>query len=35
MVQAHGGTIEVKSQRGKGTSFTLFLPIQPNEGDIS
>ncbi|WP_429907982.1 sensor histidine kinase [Geobacillus thermodenitrificans] len=35
IVQAHGGTIEVKSQRGKGTSFTLFLPIQPNEGDIS
>lgn len=27
IIQAHGGKIEVKSQKGKGTTFTVKLPI--------
>jgi signal transduction histidine kinase len=27
IVEAHGGRISVKSVEGKGTSFTVFLPI--------
>ncbi len=27
IAQRHGGTIEVKSKKGKGTAFTLYLPI--------
>ncbi len=31
MVQAHQGSIRVKSELGKGSSFTLFLPFVNNE----
>ena len=37
IVEAHGGTIKVKTAMGKGTTFTVSLPIkQPNRvgGDM-
>ncbi|NIV95189.1 hypothetical protein GWN42_20955, partial [candidate division KSB1 bacterium] len=32
VVDAHGGTITVDSEQGKGTTFTMELPIQPECG---
>lgn len=29
IVQKHGGRIEVESAEGKGTTFTVWLPIKP------
>jgi signal transduction histidine kinase len=28
IIDAHGGTIEVKSHRGDGTTFRIRLPVQ-------
>jgi two-component system phosphate regulon sensor histidine kinase PhoR len=32
MVTAHKGSVDVKSEPGKGSSFIVFLPFQVNEG---
>ncbi len=29
LIELHGGTIEVESKKGSGTTFTLFLPFDP------
>jgi signal transduction histidine kinase len=29
MIEAHGGKITVESEVGKGTKFTVTLPIEP------
>ncbi|MBE3142102.1 MAG: hypothetical protein IMZ53_16130 [Thermoplasmata archaeon] len=28
-IEAHGGTITVETEKGKGTTFTITLPIEP------
>jgi len=35
IIEAHGGKISVESTVGKGTTFTLIIPIEPKleEGD--
>ncbi len=32
IVEAHGGTISVESEAGRGTTFTLSFPIEPQAG---
>jgi signal transduction histidine kinase len=32
IMDQHGGRIEVKSQEGKGSTFTVFLPVAPSDG---
>ena len=35
IVTAHGGTIDVESTVGKGTTFRINLPIQPRNGEAA
>jgi len=32
IIQAHGGSISMESETGRGTSFTVTLPIKPGPG---
>jgi signal transduction histidine kinase len=29
IVEAHGGSVMVETKKGKGTTFTLVLPLKP------
>jgi PAS domain S-box-containing protein len=31
MTKAHGGALQLRSELGKGTTFTIFLPVQPSD----
>jgi signal transduction histidine kinase len=33
IVKQHGGTLGVKSAIGKGTTFTVTLPIEPKDAE--
>jgi signal transduction histidine kinase len=33
-IELHGGHITFKSQKGKGTTFSFWLPLSPNNADI-
>jgi C4-dicarboxylate-specific signal transduction histidine kinase len=35
IVKAHGGTIDIKSQVGQGTTVQIFLPIDAKSGELS
>jgi PAS domain S-box-containing protein len=35
VVDAHGGVITVNSEQGKGTTFTIHLPINPSAGGLA
>ena len=34
IITAHGGTIEVESTVGTGTTFRIYLPIEPRPDDV-
>lgn len=35
IIQVHGGHIKVKSQRGRGSTFSVWLPLEPEMGEVA
>jgi two-component system NtrC family sensor kinase len=35
IIEQHGGTIEVVSKKGKGSTFKIMLPIKPGDEDVA
>jgi|GEM_PF-222955 signal transduction histidine kinase/CheY-like chemotaxis protein len=35
VVRSHGGFIELQSEKGKGTTFSLYIPMEPSKAEVT